>query len=260
LLAAPVDAEALERVCASSIVEEEAVEWERDAQAVRARKKRRLGALILSEVPLMKPSAERTAQALVDGIRQEGDAILPWTAASARLRQRVQLMSRYASDWPDWSDEAWGGALERLLLPFIGGMKSRSDLQRLNLVAVLEAGLTWEQKQRLEQEAPTHMAVPSGSRIAIDYSDPQAPTLSVRLQELFGMTQTPLIAYGQVPLTIHLLSPAMRPVQITRDLASFWRDTYFEVKKDLKGRYPKHHWPDDPLAAKPTSRVKKPVK
>ncbi|MDF2713667.1 MAG: ATP-dependent helicase HrpB, partial [Paenibacillus sp.] len=126
----------------------------------------------------------------------------------------------------------------------------------LNLASVLESALTWEQRRRLDDEAPTHITVPSGSRIPVDYGEPSAPALYVRLQELFGMTETPKIAGGRVPITMHLLSPAQRPVQVTRDLASFWRETYFEVKKDLKGRYPKHYWPEDPLSAIPTNRAK----
>jgi len=129
-------------------------------------------------------------------------------------------------------------------------------LSRLDLTTILESMLAWDQRRRLDEQAPTHVDVPSGSRIPVDYSDPDAPVLAVRLQEVFGWTETPRIAGGRVPLTLHLLSPARRPVQVTRDLASFWRTTYFDVKKDLKGRYPKHYWPDDPLAATPTHRAK----
>ncbi|UUZ97613.1 hypothetical protein LJK87_38420 [Paenibacillus sp. P25] len=124
------------------------------------------------------------------------------------------------------------------------------------LASPLEEPLPWEKRRELGEFAPTHITVPSGSRIPVDYSDPEAPVLAVRLQEMFGLADTPRIAGGRVPLTVHLLSPASRPVQVTRDLASFWRNTYFEVKKDLKGRYPKHYWPDDPTAAVPTNRVR----
>ncbi len=135
-------------------------------------------------------------------------------------------------------------------------MKGKSDLQRLNLKDVLESMLSWEQRRELENAAPTHWTVPSGSRVPIDYGDIDAPAVSVRLQELFGLPETPRIAGGRVPLTLHLLSPAQRPVQVTRDLASFWGNTYFEVRKDLKGRYPKHYWPDNPLEAEATRRAR----
>jgi ATP-dependent helicase HrpB len=135
-------------------------------------------------------------------------------------------------------------------------MKGRSDLQRLNLREILESILTWEQRRELDKYAPTHWSVPSGTRVPIDYSDYDAPSIAVRLQELFGLPETPRIAGGRVPLTLHLLSPAQRPVQVTRDLASFWSNAYFEVRKDLKGRYPKHYWPDNPLEAEATRRVR----
>ncbi|TMV50186.1 ATP-dependent helicase HrpB [Paenibacillus mesophilus] len=256
LLAAPLELKELENACAERISEETIVEWEPSAQAVRARRRKRLGAIVLSDSPLQQTDAEATVQALLHGIGMEGIGILPWTNAARRMQERVLFMRRYVPDWPDLSDEALSGTLEDWLAPHIHGMRSRNDLQKLNLASVLESALTWDQKRRLDDEAPTHITVPSGSRIPVDYGDPSAPALYVRLQELFGMTETPAIAGGRVPITMHLLSPAQRPVQVTRDLASFWRETYFEVKKDLKGRYPKHYWPDDPLSAIPTNRAK----
>lgn len=256
LLAAPVHAATLESLCSERIVEEAKVEWDAAAQAVRARKRRLLGALVLSDIPMQQPPAEQSMQALLDGIRLEGVGILPWTNGAVKLRQRIIFMRLHDPEWPDMSDEALSVSLADWLAPHMYGMRSRADLQKLNLVSVLESVLTWEQRRRLDEEAPTHIAVPSGSRIAVDYSNGSQPTLSVKLQELFGMMQTPLIAGGKVQMTMHLLSPAQRPVQVTQDLASFWRETYFDVKKDLKGRYPKHYWPDDPMTAIPTSRVK----
>jgi ATP-dependent helicase HrpB len=135
-------------------------------------------------------------------------------------------------------------------------VRRRDDLSRLDLAEVLRGTLTWQQRAALDELAPTHLLVPSGSRIPVDYSDPASPVLAVRLQEMFGATETPRVGGGSVPVTLHLLSPAHRPVQVTRDLAGFWRSTYFEVRKDLKGRYPKHHWPDDPLQAAPTHRAR----
>jgi ATP-dependent helicase HrpB len=140
--------------------------------------------------------------------------------------------------------------------PALSGLRRWSDVEALDLAAVLVGRLTWAQRAALDDLAPTHVVVPTGSRVRVDYADPAAPVLAVRLQELFGVADTPRIAGGRVALTLHLLSPAHRPVQVTRDLAGFWRSSYFDVRKDLRGRYPRHPWPDDPLAAEPTRRVK----
>ncbi|SUA96332.1 HrpA-like helicase [Paenibacillus thiaminolyticus] len=186
----------------------------------------------------------------------KGWPLLPWTKQARQWQTRLQFMHRHQPDWPDAGEEALLATLEEWLGPHVYGMRSRADLQSLNLAAALEALLPWEKRQQIDREAPTHMTVPSGSRIAIDYTDPDRPVLAVRLQEVFGWQETPRIANGAVPLTLHLLSPAQRPVQVTQDLASFWQNTYFEVKKDLKGRYPKHYWPDDPHEAIATRRTR----
>jgi ATP-dependent helicase HrpB len=180
---------------------------------------------------------------------------LPWNRTSRQLRQRIAFLCRLEPGWPDVSDDALTETLEEWLAPHLYGLKNGDDLRKLDLTAILAGWLPWDRRMSLDELAPTHIVVPSGSRIAIDYSDPEAPVLAVRIQELFGMKETPRIAGGRVPLTLHLLSPAHRPVQVTQDLASFWRTAYFEVRKDLKGKYPKHHWPDDPLSATPTRRV-----
>jgi ATP-dependent helicase HrpB len=202
------------------------------------------------------PDPALIADALVGAVRAEGLGILPWSRGSEALRERMIFMRAHDPSWPDLSDEALLASPEVWLGPHLHGIRRREGLASLDLTSILLAMLSWEQRAAIDEWAPTHITVPSGSRIPIDYADPQAPTLSVRLQELFGMVETPRIARGRVPLTIHLLSPAHRPVQVTRDLASFWRTTYFDVKKDLKGRYPKHYWPDDPLQATPTSRAR----
>ncbi len=142
------------------------------------------------------------------------------------------------------------------LLPRLMGLRRRSEVEQLDLRSVLLDSLTWEQRRALDLLAPTHVGVPTGSRIPVDYADPTAPVLAVRLQELFGLAETPRIGNGAVPLTLHLLSPARRPVQVTRDLGGFWRSSYFDVRKELRGRYPKHEWPEDPLHAAPTRRAK----
>ncbi|UUZ82399.1 hypothetical protein LJK88_49910 [Paenibacillus sp. P26] len=255
-LAAPLTAAELERHFGDRIAEEREVAWDRAALAVRARRRERLGALVLREGPLANPDPDETLAALLGGIREEGLGLLPWSKAARRLQRRLIFLHRQDASWPDASDEALLASLEDWLGPHLYGCKSREALQSPPLASPLEELLPWEKRRELGEFAPTHITVPSGSRIPVDYSDPEAPVLAVRLQEMFGLADTPRIAGGRVPLTVHLLSPASRPVQVTRDLASFWRNTYFEVKKDLKGRYPKHYWPDDPTAAVPTNRVR----
>jgi ATP-dependent helicase HrpB len=168
----------------------------------------------------------------------------------------MMFLHRLNPDWPDVSDDTLAATAEEWLAPYLSGVRKRSDLQALSLYNILESLLTWPQQQELNAEAPTHLLVPSGSKIQIHYDGPQAPYAAVRLQEVFGMMETPRIGFGRVPITLHLLSPASRPVQVTSDLRSFWEHTYFEVKKDLKGRYPKHYWPDDPLQATATRKVR----
>lgn len=256
MLAAALTEAELEQALAERVEREPVVVWDREAQAVRARRRERYGALVLREDIWPRPPAEAVQAALLQGVADEGLSILPWTKASRQLLQRMRFMQRHLTDWPDVSDEALLRSLADWLGPHVHGLRSRSELQGADLFGALEALLTWEGRRELDAEAPTHVTVPSGSRIPIDYADPDAPVLAVRLQEMFGLTDTPRIARGRVALTLHLLSPAHRPVQVTRDLASFWRTAYFEVKKDLKGRYPKHYWPDDPLQAIPTRRTR----
>ena len=216
----------------------------------------RLGSSVMKESILQQPDENQVADTLIAAIRQSGFAMLPMTKQAQQLKARMRLMALAGDDWPDASDEALLDSLEQWLKPHIYGMKSRSDLQKLQMQQLLEGKLSWKQKQELDAQVPTHIVVPSGSRIPVDYSDPESPVLAVRLQELFGLKNTPLLARGRLPVTLHLLSPSQRPVQVTRDLSSFWEHAYFEVKKDLKGRYPKHHWPDDPYTAVPTNRAK----
>ncbi|MFC5406967.1 ATP-dependent helicase HrpB [Cohnella soli] len=259
-LAAPVDFARLAAVMPEEIVSEADLYWDGEAKAVRGRSRKRLGAIVLEETPLHKPPVDRVLRTLLAGIRAEGLDLLPWTKAARQLQERTVFARRHDTAWPDLSDAALLGSLESWLGGYAEGMKSRGDLQRLNMKDLLENQLTWEQRRALDAEAPTHWTVPTGSRIPIDYSDMDAPSVAVRLQELFGLPETPRIAGGRVPLTLQLLSPAQRPVQVTRDLANFWRNTYFEVRKDLKGRYPKHYWPDNPLEAEATRRAKPPGK
>ncbi|HEU4963586.1 MAG TPA: ATP-dependent helicase HrpB [Bacilli bacterium] len=256
-LAAPVELSELERYVGEQIEEEEFVEWDSSVKAVKARLRKRLGALVVKDAPLQEPDPDALLEALLQGIRKEGLGLLPWSKSAKRLRARLQMMHQYEPEkWPDVSDEGLLATLEDWLAPHVYGVKNRDGLQALQLVSILEGLLSWDQRRELDELFPTHIVVPSGSRVLIDYSDPTKPVLAVRLQEMFGLQETPRIARGRVPLTLHLLSPAHRPVQVTQDLASFWSSTYFDVKKDLKGRYPKHYWPDDPLQAPPTKMIK----
>jgi ATP-dependent helicase HrpB len=256
LLGAPIAASEIRSLFSADIVEESLVEWNPEAAAVRAVRRERLGALVLREVSLADVAPERVADALLDGIRRMGVGRLPWPESAKGIRQRIQFLRRIHEGWPDLSDAALEAQLTDRVAPYLGGRRSLDDLRRVDWAEVLLAGLSREQRAALDRLAPTHVVVPSGSRVPVDYGDPAAPVLAVRLQEMFGARRTPTLAGGAVPLTLHLLSPAGRPVQVTRDLAGFWQTTYFEVRRDLKGRYPRHHWPDDPLEATPTRRVK----
>ncbi|HEX9938334.1 MAG TPA: ATP-dependent helicase HrpB, partial [Longimicrobium sp.] len=256
MIAAPVELAHVERHFAHQVVTEESVAWDDAAGAVRARRVERLGAIILREAPLADPDPQRIADALVDAVRREGVGSLPWSKAAAQLRERIGFLHHHDATFPDVSDGALAEGMHEWLGPHLYGMRKMDEVRRIDLVVVLEGMLGWEQRRLLDDWAPTHLDVPSGSRIPVDYADAAAPVLAVRLQEVFGWTETPRIAGGRVPLTLHLLSPAHRPVQVTRDLASFWRTGYFDVKKDLKGRYPKHYWPDDPLVAEATARAR----
>ncbi len=236
----------------------EEISWDDQRQILTAERRQALGALTLRSEPLAAPDSRAVTAAVVAAIRRMGLAVLPWTPALRTWQARVVLLQRLGAGdeaWPDLSDSALLADLERWLEPYLEGVTSRKALGRLDLAGALRSRLTWRQQQLVETLAPTQIVVPSGSRRPIDYgSDP--PVLAVRLQELFGCTETPAIAGGRLPLQLHLLSPAGRPAQITRDLAGFWRNSYPAVKKELKGRYPKHFWPDDPLAAAPTARAK----
>jgi ATP-dependent helicase HrpB len=194
---------------------------------------------------------------LLEGIRRNGLACLPWNAAARQLQARISFMHRAAPrNWPDASDAMLLSTLHEWLLPYVHSMRRLAQLRRLDLYAVLLAQLSWAQQRQLDELAPSHLTVPSGSRVRLDYSQ-ETPVLAVRLQEMFGLADTPRIAGGRLPVLLHLLSPARRPVQVTQDLATFWQGSYHDVKKELKGRYPKHHWPDDPLQAEPTARAKR---
>lgn len=256
-LAAPLDESDLRAAVGRGLTVEREVTWDERSESVRATERERIGALVLKERPIRDVSPEVVSEALLGALRARGIASLPWTPASSALRARLAFAHTIAADtFPDVSDDALLARLDTWLAPSLREARRLSDVARVDLGEALLTGLPWAERARLDRIAPTHIEVPSGSRLPIDYSDVAAPTLAVRLQEVFGWTETPRVGEGRVPLTLHLLSPAHRPVQVTRDLANFWRTTYFEVRRDLKGRYPRHPWPDDPLNAPATRRAK----
>ena len=258
-LAATVKPEALEAHFASHIRTEDEVRWDGEQGAVIARRVERLGALVLDAAPIRAADPERLRAAMLDGVRRMGLDVLPWTDEVRALQARVLAMRTWFpdEDWPDLSDAALARDLSVWLAPYLDGITRRAQLSRLDLAAMLRARLDWKRSQQLEVDAPTHLEVPSGSRLKLEYRPGAAPVLAVKLQEMFGLADTPRIARGRVPVTLHLLSPARRPIQVTQDLKGFWERTYAEVKKELKGRYPRHPWPDNPWNAPPTSRSKR---
>ncbi|MFP5382573.1 MAG: ATP-dependent helicase HrpB [Gammaproteobacteria bacterium] len=257
-VAAPVTQPALERVLLADIVEEDFTGWDDAQGAVVARRRRKLGALVLEEKLLAAPSAAHVQQALVAAIRERGLASLPWDEDARQLRARLALMHGLdAARWPDVSDAALAATLEDWLAPFLAGMTRLSHLKNSSLLEALRARLDYPQQRDLDEQAPARWTVPMGSSIVIDYCAENGPVLAVKLQEMFGATVTPAVAGGRVPLTLHLLSPAQRPVAVTRNLVTFWQQGYADVRKDLRGRYPKHPWPEDPLTATPQRGVKR---
>jgi ATP-dependent helicase HrpB len=232
------------------------VQWSTREQAVIARRTVELDALVLEEQPLTEIPADAARREMLTGVRELGIAALPWNREARDLQARIEFVAGAHAAWPAVSDAALGATLEAWLAPWLDGVTRREHLARVPLIDALRAQLTWEQQRELEEWAPASLTMPSGSRIRVDYLDDSAPAVSVRLQEVFGLADTPRLGRGRVPVTFKLLSPARRPVQVTRDLASFWRGAYAEVRKDLRGRYPKHYWPENPLAAEPTRGVR----
>ncbi|GBH13044.1 HrpA-like RNA helicase [Pseudomonas syringae pv. actinidiae] len=260
-LAAEFDPALFDAVLAEQVITVDQIDWDEREGVFRAERQRKAGELIISREPLTGLDDAARSQALLALVRRKGLELLPWTPELRQWQARVALLRSLdidkstTSEWPDLSDAQLMATLEHWLMPYLGKVTRLSHFSQLDLSSILRNLLPWPLPQQLEAQAPQTIQVPSGSNIRIDYSE-QPPILSVRLQELFGLSDTPRIANGRQVLKLHLLSPARRPVQVTQDLANFWRSTYSEVKKDLKGRYPKHYWPDDPLVAEATARVK----
>jgi ATP-dependent helicase HrpB len=253
-LASPVSESKLESAFAGEIVVEEEIEWDVTEKRVKARRLRKLGALILNQEPLEMEGKEIT-RVLVEGIRRTGLRCLPWDKEAERFRTRVQWARSVIPELPDLSDQALESSIAEWLRPFLEGMWNLQHLQRLQLTEILRSRLSAHQLREIDRLAPSHLQVPSGSRIALEYTASGHPALSVKLQELFGLTETPRVGGGTTPVTIHLLSPAGRPLAVTQDLRSFWQTIYPEIRKQLRARYPKHPWPEDPLTATPTRRT-----
>ncbi|MDZ4259221.1 MAG: ATP-dependent helicase HrpB [Gemmatimonadales bacterium] len=248
-LAAPLDAAAVAMLIANHGAEADEVEWDEAARRVVARRVTRLGAIVVSSRELARPAANILAAALLGAVRRLGVDALPWRDGAMRFRARIGFVHAHDADWPDVGAAALVERFDEWLGPHIQGMHRWDDLARVDLGGALLGLLSWNQRAALDQLAPERIEVPTGSRIAVDYSDPAAPVLAVRLQECFGMTATPMVMGGKVPVVMHLLSPGYKPVQVTRDLASFWRSGYADVRREMRGRYPRHHWPEDALTA-----------
>jgi ATP-dependent helicase HrpB len=262
LLAAPISETEIDSDFAGHIDSTETIGFDPTTRAVKARRLRRFGQIVLGETRLERPDSDAVAHALLEGLRQLGLEALPWTEGHRQWRARVEFLRTQngadSENWPDVGDAALQAGLDDWLGPFLAGKRSLNEIGAQDLSQALEAMLSGDQQRRLKRAAPTHLDLPTGRQASIDYSADGGPTLSVKLQELFGLAEHPSLAGGLVPVTLALLSPAGRPVQVTRDLPGFWRGSYKAERSERRGRYPKHPWPEDPLTATPTARAKRP--
>jgi ATP-dependent helicase HrpB len=255
LLAAPISLAEIDARFAPQIESREEITFDKASASLRARKSRRLGAIVLNEQTVPVPAGEEASAILAEGLRQLGLDRLPWTKALTQWRDRAMFLRRAeGEEWPDLSDAALSKDFD-WLAPYLAGKTALSQFSADDFTTALQALLPHPLPRRLEKEAPTHFTAPTGSAIPIEYTE-EGPKLAIRVQELFGLNQHPAIANGKTPLIIELLSPAHRPVQVTRDLPSFWRGSYAAVRAEMRGRYPRHPWPDDPAQAAPTRRAK----
>lgn len=259
LLALPIDIESLAKQLPQLVEERTVVEWDEEKGTLRAWRRWQIGRLTLRAQPLAKPSDEALQSALLNWVREQGMQALNWDENAEQLRTRLQCASRWLPEepWPAVDDDSLLGKLELWLQPSLSGVRDLRRLRQVNISEALTRLLSWQLRQRLDTELPTHYTVPTGSRLLIRYYIDRPPVLAVRLQEVFGEQHSPMLASGRVAVVLELLSPAHRPLQITGDLAAFWQGAYREVQKEMKGRYPKHVWPDDPANTRPTHRTKK---
>ena len=259
LLSLPLDIDRLVQTCPELLQQSDTIEWDETQGTLKALRRMRIGQLTVKVQPLAKPSEDELHQAMLNGIRDKGLSVLNWTPEAEQFRLRLQCAANWLPEygWPAVDDASLLSTLESWLLPHMSGVHSLRALKALNVAQALRGLLDWSMLQRLESSLPAHYTVPTGSRIAIRYHEDNPPVLAVRMQEMFGEANTPTIAEGRVPLVLELLSPAQRPLQVTSDLSAFWKGSYREVQKEMKGRYPKHVWPDDPANTAPTRRTKK---
>ncbi|EOG8150238.1 ATP-dependent helicase HrpB [Citrobacter werkmanii] len=259
LLALPLEIDVLMQTCPELLQQSDTIEWDETQGTLKALRRSRIGQLTVKVQPLAKPSEEELHQAMLNGIRDKGLSMLNWTPEAEQFRLRLHCAATWLPeyDWPAVDEDSLLATLETWLLPHMSGVHSLRALKALNVGQALRGLLDWSMLQRLDSELPAHYTVPTGSRIAIRYHEDNPPALAVRMQEMFGEAKTPTIAQGRVPLVLELLSPAQRPLQVTSNLSAFWQGSYREVQKEMKGRYPKHVWPDDPANTAPTRRTKK---
>jgi len=257
VLAAPISLEEIEARFADRIEDRDAVTFDNGSASLRARRTRRLGSIVLAEqVKQVTPDTD-TARIFAQGLIAQGLNKLDWSKAALQWRARVQFLRKAEdNEWPDMSDEGLANSAADWLEPLLIDKTARGQIGAGELFDAVSNLVPWNLRRRLDDEAPTHFTAPTGTNAAIDYEAEQGPTISIRLQELFGLSQHPSIAGGRIPLVIELLSPGHKPVQITRDLPGFWRGSYADVRTEMRGRYPRHPWPDDPASALPTRRAK----
>jgi ATP-dependent helicase HrpB len=235
------------------------VYWDKRAEAVSAKIERRLGALVLEEKPIENADPEDMAEAMLEGVRSLGLGTLPWSERARALQSRILLMRRLEphGDWPDLSDEGLRHSLAQWLKPHLYGKSRRQHLAEIDMARALGGLVSAQLLRQLDELLPERVRVASGSEIAVDYAAGESPVLRVKLQELFGAKDVPPLAHGRLKPRIELLSPAGRPLAVTQDLASFWANAYAQVRSEMRGRYPKHHWPEDPLTAPPSRGPKR---
>ncbi len=261
--ACPVSLDMIQTYLPHYLSEQDYICWQLSTKKLVAEKRLNLGSLLISKHPLTNISNEQKSTAVLSGIRQAGLAVLSWSDEDKQLLSRLSYAStqlkffNYKIDFPDFSEQVLLDDCELWLAPYLNGVTKPEQLKRVDLKGALLSRLSWSVQQVFNELFPVVIKVPTGSNIKISYRDNEAPVLSVRMQELFGQQETPCIFGGRIQLQLALLSPAMRPLQLTQDLGAFWKGSYTEVKKEMRGRYPKHYWPDNPLEAAATKRTKK---
>jgi len=257
VLAAPISEAEIESLFSDEIKQRDEITFDRASESLRARRVRRLRAVTLSEQTLMVTPGPEAAAQLAQGVATLGIGRLPWSKAQFQMRDRVKfLRAAEGEEWPDLSDATLAQTAATWLAPFLTRHTASSQIVVDDLAAALDALLPWHMRHRLDAEAPTHFTAPTGTSVPIDYDHSEGPKISIRVQEMFGLRNHPALANGGLPLIVELLSPAHRLVQVTRDLPGFWQGSYADVRNEMKGRYPKHPWPEDPMGAAPTRRAK----